>query len=127
LSVSAGSALATLTLHRRLLMLRACGAAWDVREKQSACYRGHDETLVWIPMPLKGMEKSALSPAPLPLAGEGKVEKGSYFKTATIMLIVILRVAKRVILREVAGRRIQTLHGFRDDARNDGEPRSFIA
>jgi len=50
-----------------------------------------------------------------------------YFKTATIMLIVILRVAKRVILRKVAGRRIQTLHGFRDYARNDGEPRSFIA
>jgi len=36
------------------------------------------------------------------------------------MLIVILRVAKR-------SRRIQTLHGFRDCARNDGEPRSFIA
>ncbi|MCL2308127.1 MAG: hypothetical protein FWC38_07915, partial [Proteobacteria bacterium] len=31
LSVSAGSAFATLTLHRRLLMLRACGAAWNLR------------------------------------------------------------------------------------------------
>ena len=39
LSVSAGSAFATLTLHRRLLMLRACGAAWNVREKQSTCHQ----------------------------------------------------------------------------------------
>jgi len=30
LSVSAGSAFATLTLHRRLLTLRAYGAAWNV-------------------------------------------------------------------------------------------------
>ncbi len=37
-------------------------------------------------------------------------------KTTTIMLVVILRVAKR-------SRRIQTLHGFRDYARNDGVPR----
>jgi len=36
-----------------------------------------------------------------------------YFETTTIVPIVILRVAKR-------SRRIQTLHGFRDGARNDG-------
>ena len=44
LSVSAGSAFATLTLHRRLLMLRACGAAWNVREKH--VIRDHDAALV---------------------------------------------------------------------------------
>jgi len=36
-----------------------------------------------------------------------------YFKTTTIVPAVILRVAKR-------SRRIQTPHGFRDYARNDG-------
>jgi len=30
LSVSAGSALTTFVLHRRLLTWRACGAAWNV-------------------------------------------------------------------------------------------------
>jgi len=51
--------------------------------------------------------------APRPIEAANEMDLFDfYFKTITIVPVVILRVAKR-------SRRIQTPHGFRDYARND--------